>query len=50
VHMLLSVTAWNSAKDLSLLAFATAFMASMSAPTYFSASFPLMMFWTSSGL
>ena len=44
------LTALKSASDLFLLAFATAFMASMLEPTYFKANFPLTMFWTSSGL
>lgn len=43
-------TAWKSASERLWLAAATAFMASTSGPAYFSASLPLTMPFTSSGL
>ena len=46
----LPTVVWKSASDLFLLACATNFMASISVPLYFSASFPLTILWTSSGL
>ena len=44
------LTLWNSASDRFLLAWATSFIASISLPWYFNASFPLTICWTSSGL
>ncbi len=45
-----NLTDWKSASDLFLLACATNFIASISEPLYLSASLPLTILWTSSGL
>ena len=45
-----NLTVWKSARDRFLLALATNFIASISAPVYFNANFPLTMLCTSSGL